>query len=164
LSQDMLRDMYAHQAWADAEHWRAAAATPGALEDAFVGDRFHHILMVQRAFLALVWGEAPRLTHLADYPSMQELRKDAMAYHASVAEVLAQMTPAKLEETIAIPWFQDPDAGQLRVTVEQALTQCATHSHYHRGQNATRLRELGGEPPLTDIIVWWWKRRPAPVW
>jgi uncharacterized damage-inducible protein DinB len=38
------------------------------------------------------------------------------------------------------------------------------HSHYHRGQNATRLRELGGEPPPTDLIVWYWKGRPAPEW
>ena len=35
------------------------------------------------------------------------------------------------------------------------------HSHYHRGQNATRLRELGGEPPMTDLIVWYWKGRPV---
>jgi hypothetical protein len=32
------------------------------------------------------------------------------------------------------------------VTVTEALTQCAMHSHYHRAQNATRLRELGGGP------------------
>jgi uncharacterized damage-inducible protein DinB len=38
------------------------------------------------------------------------------------------------------------------------------HSHYHRGQNATRLRELGGEPPMTDLIVWYWKGRPRPDW
>jgi uncharacterized damage-inducible protein DinB len=38
------------------------------------------------------------------------------------------------------------------------------HSHFHRGQNATRLRELGGEPPTTDYIFWLWKGRPKPVW
>jgi uncharacterized damage-inducible protein DinB len=38
------------------------------------------------------------------------------------------------------------------------------HSHYHRGQNATRLRELGGTPPTTDYIVWLWKGRPQPAW
>jgi hypothetical protein len=27
-----------------------------------------------------------------------------------------------------------------------------------------RLRELGGEPPLTDLIVCHWKGRPDPVW
>jgi uncharacterized damage-inducible protein DinB len=38
------------------------------------------------------------------------------------------------------------------------------HSHYHRGQNATRLRELGGDPPGTDLITWIWKGRPAASW
>ncbi|MGA9362746.1 MAG: hypothetical protein WBW16_00070 [Bacteroidota bacterium] len=28
---DLLLDLYAHQAWADAEHWRAFEAKPGAL-------------------------------------------------------------------------------------------------------------------------------------
>ena len=50
------------------------------------------------------------------------------------------------------------------ITVTEALTQCAMHSHYHRGQNATRLRELGAEPPFTDLIMWFWKSRPEPVW
>ena len=30
--------------------------------------------------------------------------------------------------------------------------------------NAVILRELGGEPPATDLIVWLWKGRPAPDW
>lgn len=29
----LLREFYFHQAWADAEHWRALAAHPGALDD-----------------------------------------------------------------------------------------------------------------------------------
>jgi tetratricopeptide (TPR) repeat protein len=31
-------------------------------------------------------------------------------------------------------------------------------------KRATRLRGLGGEPPMTDLIVWYWKGRPAPSW
>ena len=42
--------------------------------------------------------------------------------------------------------------------------QAAMHSHYHRGQNATRLRELGGVPPMTDFIVWLHKGQPAANW
>ena len=38
------------------------------------------------------------------------------------------------------------------------------HSHYHRGQNATRFRELGGEPPMTDFIVWLRDGQPAARW
>jgi uncharacterized damage-inducible protein DinB len=55
-------------------------------------------------------------------------------------------------------WFKDPP---LTITVAEALTQCSRHSHYHRGQNAARLRELGGEPPTTDLIVWHGKAAPG---
>jgi uncharacterized damage-inducible protein DinB len=161
---EMLRDLYAHQAWADAEHWRALAAFPGAMEDTAVHDRLHHIHLVQRAFLSLVQGEPPRLWKPADYPSLAALREDLLLYHRLAAEVVAALTPARLADRVAIPWFEDPQEATLKVSVEQALTQAAMHSHYHRGQNATRLRELGGEPPLTDLIVWWWKDRPPAAW
>jgi len=41
------------------------------------------------------------------------------------------VTPERLAETITIPWFKDPP---MTVTVAQALTQAAMHSHYHRGR------------------------------
>jgi uncharacterized damage-inducible protein DinB len=42
--------------------------------------------------------------------------------------------------------------------------QAAMHSHYHRGQNATRLRELGGVPPATDFIMWVRNGQPNARW
>jgi len=40
----------------------------------------------------------------------------------------------------------------------------ASHSTYHRGQIATRIREIGGEPPLVDFLYWVWSGKPAPQW
>ena len=57
------------------------------------------------------------------------------------------MDEVHLAEVVTVPWFQPP----LKISVRHALTQAAMHSHYHRGQNATRLRELGGVPPGTDL-------------
>ena len=71
------------------------------------------------------------------------------------------MTDARLAESLDIPWFKDPP---LTLRVEEALAQCSMHSHYHRGQNAIRLREVGGEPPMTDYIYWLWKGRPHAAW
>ena len=42
-----LEELYAHQEWADAEHWRALEAHPPALEDKAIRDRLHHIHLVQ---------------------------------------------------------------------------------------------------------------------
>ena len=74
--------------------------------------------------------------------------------HARVDQFLSSVTDSRLSESVTFSWFKDPP---LTITVTEALTQCAMHSQWHRGQNATRLRELGGEPPAVDLTVWYWK-------
>jgi len=73
---------------------------------------------------------------------------------------IGELDDARLAETIEVPWFKPP----LNISVRHALTQAAMHSHYHRGQNATRLRELGGVPPGTDFIEWLRQGKPGPRW
>jgi uncharacterized damage-inducible protein DinB len=159
----LLRDFCDHQAWADAEHWRAIEAHSPAAADAAIRARLHHIHIVQRAFAWAVGDRAAgfSFTKPEDFGSLAELEAYARGSHEEIARFLAGATAATLDRRVAIPWFSDPP---LSITVTEALTQCAMHSHYHRGQNATRLRELGGEPPLTDLIAWYWKGRPAPAW
>ena len=159
----LLRDFCGHQAWADAEHWRAIEAHPAAAQDDAIKHRLHHIHLVQRGFL---WAVGNRRTAFAfttadDFASLADLKGSACEYHDEAARLIARVTDSRLDERIDIPWFADPP---LSITVTEALTQCAMHSHYHRGQNATRLRELGADPPGTDLIVWYWKNRPAPAW
>ena len=159
----VLRDLCVHQLWADAEHWRAIEGHPPAAADAAIKTRLHHIHLVQRAFS---WAVGTRSTGLAitkpdQFGSLAELKAYARGSHDEIDGLLGTLTDARLDSVIVMPWFSDPS---LSITVAEALTQCAMHSHYHRGQNATRLRELGGEPPMTDLIAWYWKGRPAPMW
>jgi uncharacterized damage-inducible protein DinB len=49
-------------------------------------------------------------------------------------------------------------------TVGESILQLVLHTTYHRGQVSGRLREAGGEPPLTDFIAWIWMQRPRPDW
>ncbi|NUM69708.1 MAG: hypothetical protein HUU43_02580 [Ignavibacteriaceae bacterium] len=56
-----------------------------------------------------------------------------------------------------IPWFKDAVNG---FSVQDTLIQITMHTHYHRGQNAARFRELEGTPELTDYIVWVYKGMP----
>jgi len=159
----LLPDLYGHQAWADAEHWRAIAAHPPARDDLAIRNRLHHIAIVQRGFLWIAGGrQGPfAFTTAAEFTALEDLKEYSRDYHDRIGAFMASVEDARLSERVEIPWFKDPP---LTLTLEQALTQCAMHSHYHRGQNATRLRELGGEPPLVDLIVWYWQERPAPRW
>jgi uncharacterized damage-inducible protein DinB len=40
------------------------------------------------------------------------------------------------------------------------LLQAITHSQHHRGQNASRMRQLGATPPMTDFVIWYALGRP----
>jgi hypothetical protein len=50
----LLRDLYGHQAWADAEQWRAVHAYAPASADTAIRERLHHMHLVQRAFRWIV--------------------------------------------------------------------------------------------------------------
>lgn len=145
-------ELYAHQEWADAEHWRAFESHPASLEDKAIRERLLHIHQVQHGFL---WVTSPErwefaFKKLEDFPSMADLKAYARQGLTEFGELLKKTDQRRMEEIIAVPWFKPP----AKISVRQALTQAAMHSHYHRGQNATRFRELGGVPPTTDFIEW----------
>ena len=157
-----LDELYAHQQWADAQHWRAFEAHPTALKDKALYVRLHHIHLVQHGFL---WITGPRTSPFEykkaeEYPDPAVLKKYAQEGLADLDERLRTTTPDALEQIIEVPWFQPT----LKISRRHALTQAAMHSHYHRGQNATRFRELGGVPPTTDFIVWLREGQPAAKW
>lgn len=159
----VLCDLYAHQAWASGELWRAALSHPPARTDPALQDRFHHITMVQQYFLWVARGARGVLAPNAPVEpgSLAEWAATARRADAEALAFVENMDDALVDVPVSIPWFKEPP---LTLPLGQALLQAAMHSQYHRGQNATRLRELGGEPPLTDLIVWYWKGRPAPRW
>lgn len=157
-----LRELYAHQEWADAEHWRAFEGHPAALGDKAIRERLLHIHQVQHAFLwvtSLTRSEFV-FKKLEDFPSMADLKKYGQEGLEEMDELVKNTDQNRMEELIEVPWFKPA----LKISVRQAMTQAAMHSHYHRGQNATRLRELGGAPPMTDFIVWLRNGKPAAEW
>jgi uncharacterized damage-inducible protein DinB len=148
-----------HSVWADDEYWNAIKAHPPALADTNIRERLLHIHLAQHAFL---WAIGPRGSEfqdrkLADFPKMEDLRAYGREHHRRLLALMATLPPAREGEVITgVPW--------LNATVGQALIQSAMHSHYHRAQNATRLRELGGVPPNTDFLQWLRAGRPIPLW
>jgi uncharacterized damage-inducible protein DinB len=157
-----LDELFAHQEWADAEHWRAFEGHPPALVDKAICERLLHIHQVQYAFL---WMTGPRTSEFAfrtmdAFPHTAALKQYAREYHVAVADLLKGLDAPRLEELVEAPWFSRPT----KISRRHALMQAAMHSHYHRGQNATRFRELGGVPPITDFIIWLRNGQPAARW
>ena len=157
-----LHELFRHQEWADASHWRAFEGHAAALTDRTLCERVLHIHRAQHAFLWMVSRREGEIVFpkLEDFSGMDAVKSYARQYHAAMAELLRGLGEEQLEETIEVAWFKP----SLTISVRHALTQVTMHSHYHRGQNATRFKELGGKPPMTDFIVWVREGKPAPTW
>ena len=86
---EALRDLYGHQAWADAVHWHVLEGHPGALQDRAILQRLLHLHQVQRAFLTLVEGEALDTSRFGDEQPADEIRAGAVEYHGAARAWLA---------------------------------------------------------------------------
>ncbi|MFZ1145566.1 MAG: DinB family protein [Bryobacteraceae bacterium] len=58
----------------------------------------------------------------------------------------------RLGSLIALP--RGPK-GPLEAPAGVLLMQLLMHSQHHRDQNASRMRALGVEPPMTDFVIWY---------
>lgn len=153
--------------WADALVWQSVKASHEAVADEDLRIRFHHIHVVQRAFLK-VWEWQPVNPEMGS-----DLRGEALAawgqeYHQEVALYLSGIAELDLDRPVELPWAEFITARIGKTpktpTLGETLLQVTAHSSYHRGQVNMRLRELGTEPPLVDFIAWVWLGKPEAQW
>lgn len=161
-------DLMEHCQWADAELWRAVLAHSDGPLDPKVHFWLHHIHTVQHAFLCVWRDKALELREEPDFPDALSLARWGREAHAGLREFLSGADEASLGRELEFPWTQRMEEKWKRplapVTLAQTAVQVAMHSTHHRGQVATRLRELGGEPPQMDFLAWLWWDRPAVRW
>lgn len=165
-SPDLLRQLYSHMEWADASVWSEILGTAGAREDRWLRDKLLHIHDTQQAFLSL-WTGRPRATP-EDVDSLAAVCEWARSYYAATRRFL----DATSAETLAGPVsdvFGDrmkQHFGDRRGNITLGVTafHVAAHTTHHRGQVMTRLRELGGTPPLVDYVIWVWSGSPVAEW
>jgi len=164
---DMLTDLYRHMEWADAAVWGAVLRSEAARADAKLRAYLHHLHVVQRAFLR-AWRGEPRDAPYPEFDDAPPLMEWGRGYYAEAHAHLAAVGGERLPEPMPVPWASMVERRLGRppevTSLGETLLQVALHTAYHRGQINARLRELGGEPPLTDYIAWLWQGRPAPVW
>lgn len=158
---NILFELFSHQSWADALHWKAFESLPDSLNDESIRKRLYHIHIVQNGYLSIFKNAPFRYRKPEDFKNMEEIKQYGSCFHKEMLILINEIQDEKLKEPVIIPWFSNPP---LDINTEQAMMQVIMHSHYHRGQNAARLRELGGEPPNTDFVVWYWKGKPAAEW
>jgi uncharacterized damage-inducible protein DinB len=151
---EVLKDLARYQAWADGEHWKAIHENAKVSGDPQIRQRLNHMLMAYEMLQALARGEKPANTGRKDWESMGELQTAMRKAHEGLAETLGS---TDLEKMIQLP--RGPK-GPFEAPAGVLLLQALTHSQHHRGQNASRMRELGITPPMTDFVIWYAMGRP----
>ena len=58
------------------------------------------------------------------------------------------------EELSRVFGYQSVEGPRFKNSIEELFTQLFGHSLYHRGQIASYVRSLGGEPAVTDFVYW----------
>jgi uncharacterized damage-inducible protein DinB len=153
MNAELLRDLARHQAWADSAHWTTLRENPALLEDPEIRTRLNHMVMAANRLTALARGEAPPAVG-KDIESADELEA---AMRQAQADLTAALVSVDLEKRIALP--RGPK-GPFEAPAGVLLLQVLTHSQHHRGQNASRMRQLGAKPPMTDFVVWYATGQP----
>ena len=161
------RDLLTHMEWADAETWRAVRDLPAAKIDERLRWLFHHSHLVQSIYLQAWRGDPFLLTELKAYPDLAAIHAWSRPYYPLVAAFAETVDESRFAQPVDFPWSQmivDKFGKALPATLGESAFQVFLHTSYHRGQISTRIREIGGEPPLIDYLYWVWAGRPAPDW
>jgi uncharacterized damage-inducible protein DinB len=146
----LLDQLIRHKWWANANLLRSVDHHPAASDDPELRKLLHHILVANRYWLLLTLGQ----------PFMDNQEKRIPESHAVLADLFGDTEQLELDWLSRATSFELDRQIQPRalpgttVSVAEAMTQVALHSHGHRSQCATRLRALGGTPAPMDLVLW----------
>jgi len=166
-----VRYLLSHCEWADAVFFHAWSK--GDQEDKEVRERVAHSSGTQELFIKVFDGQDdlpwPRILSGEvkppwagrPLPSFDALKGWTRGNHERLRALSGACDEEGLEKRVTIPWFPDPPCV---ISVGEAFVQVAMHTQHHRGQNITRLRQIGIPPRNVDYIIWLWKGRPAAIW
>ena len=158
-----------HMEWADARIWSAIGALDAErAEESDLRERLFHLHLVQQLYLSM-WRGAPvtTLPELADYRDLAAVRRWARPFHGNARTVIEAADERRIAEPIVVPFSErvaQPGRPVTHASFGETIVQVSLHTAHHRGQLATRVRELGGEPPTVDFVLWIWTGRPRAEW
>jgi uncharacterized damage-inducible protein DinB len=106
-----------------------------------------HILRSQRRWLARFTGQA--LPDHVEFPDLESLSAGWAETAAQLEFFLASLTEDQLAADIT--WV-DSEGPVYTTPLWQPVTHMVNHSTFHRGQVISLMRQLGYQPPTTDLI------------
>ena len=115
-----------------------------------------HIVWVEQVWLHRWQGKPnPAVAQGKDLMTLAELRSRWEMVEAARGRFVAELNDSRLEETRVV---KPSTGGEYIHTFRQMFRHFINHSSYHRGQIVTFLRQLGAQPPSTDLILYYRQR------
>ncbi len=109
-----------------------------------------HILSADRVWLLRWQSSAPVPLKAEDVPGVDGLKKQWDAYFLAIGNFLRSLT----DESLAAPFpYTDFHGNAVRLPLEQQMLHKVNHATYHRGQVTSMVRQLGGKPLGTDMLL-----------
>jgi uncharacterized damage-inducible protein DinB len=140
---DDFSNLFRYEIWAKR---RVLESLREAVPPAKAAELFAHILAGQEVWLAVCAARTvPRFPSGLAAPS-RTAKQRSRAWNEAY---IASLNDEALEKKIA---YSNQHGHHWHHTPRQVLTHLALHSHYHRGQIASRLREAGLTPNNTHFI------------
>jgi uncharacterized damage-inducible protein DinB len=149
ISTELLQGLAHHQIWADTLHWKALHDNTALFADAEIQKRLSHMVTALRMLTALARGETPDPSGMKEVLPPDQLEAAQGKANVTLIEAIGAIDP---QRAIALP--RGPQ-GPWEAPAGALLLQAITHSQHHRAQNASRMRQLGVTPPMTDFILWY---------
>ncbi len=144
---EYFKRLFAHLQWADARTLRSIVDSQHLPAHAL--ELFAHVVAAEHVWLSRLAGVASRLPV---WPTLSIAECDALMHenHAAYTQFLDELGDDDLAHSVA---YRNSAGREFTSTIEEMLTQVATHGIYHRGQIAALVRAAGDEPQPTDYIA-----------
>ena len=144
----MLKRLLHHDMWANRRAIDMARALPQ--ENERCRKLMAHILTSKKMWLGRIHDTPDG--KLESWPDLSWDESEALLVEVNEA-VLAYLDSLSEEDMPRVISYVNPKGKHISVRLGDILTHSMLHGQYHRAQIATAVREAGGEPVMTDLIV-----------
>jgi uncharacterized damage-inducible protein DinB len=158
MNVDDFRDLFAYNEWANAQMLRSldsidaerfAHAAGGSFGS--IRDTLAHLVAVEWVWLSRWKGVHPTaIPEWAKNSTLKNLRAKLAEIEEERKPFIASLTDADLPERLTC---RSLSGAEWVYSLHDLLAHLVNHSTYHRGQIATLLRQAGGTPISTDLLL-----------
>jgi uncharacterized damage-inducible protein DinB len=160
---DEIRQLYEYNSWANARVLEACAALSAEQRGRDLGTSHHsvhetlaHILGAEWVWLERWKGRSPTSLPAAhSFADLAQLRARWSVVEQDLLGFVRALGDSDLDRKIE---YRTTEGRPYTQPFREMLQHLLNHGTYHRGQVSAMLRQLGGKPASTDLIVFYRER------